>query len=81
MRLPGSRPKDPVGSGGDIEPKKGGPSRGQQGVKEKSTRSHDSTRGRGQKRGARGRRGRGMDTPFRATNGPERIDGGLVVKS
>jgi len=45
--------------------------------KEGPMRAHDNTRGQGARRGWRGKRGRGTHV----FNGPERVDGGLMVKS
>ncbi|KAI0930270.1 hypothetical protein AcV5_007032 [Taiwanofungus camphoratus] len=47
--------------------------------REGSTRGQDSSRNRGQRKAGRGRKGRG--TSISVVNGPERVDGGLVVKS
>ncbi|CCM01489.1 uncharacterized protein FIBRA_03543 [Fibroporia radiculosa] len=48
-------------------------------IREVSLHGHEETKGKSFRRGTRGRRGRA--SAARTTNGPERVDGGLVVKS
>ncbi|OBZ68125.1 hypothetical protein A0H81_11738 [Grifola frondosa] len=48
--------------------------------KDNTPKRVENTRGRGQKRNGRGRKGRGA-AAGNVVNGPERVDGGLMVKS
>jgi len=83
VKLPGTTAKSVTGSVNPGNTTSSSTRKGESNYRhqEGSGRDHDNTRGRGQKRGVRGRRGKGTDGGMRITNGPERIDGGLVVKS
>lgn len=50
--------------------------------KEGGARGQEGGRGRGARRGGRGKKGRGgSSAPASAMNGPQRVDGGMMVKS